>query len=142
MNVIRNESTLLERLTNPDPTGSRRLDLDMGRVKRSILNHLQQMFNTRHGHAPAQPDYGIPDLNTFMFEFPESIAPMRQAIERSIEKYEPRLKHVKAVWVRDEENPLNIRFEISARLAMDKGNIPFKFSTQVGSASSLDLSEI
>ncbi len=142
MGIIRNESSLFERLANPDPPGSRRLELDMSRLKRSILNHLQHMFNSRHGHAPAQPDFGIPDLNEFMFEFPESVTPMRQAIERSIEKYEPRLKNVKAVWVRDEDNPLNIRFEISARLAIEKGNVPFKFATQVGSASGLDLSEV
>lgn len=142
MAVLRNESRLFERLANPEPPGSRRLEFDLGRFKQSILDHLYHMFNSRHGHAPAQPDYGIPDLNEFMFEFPDSITPMRQAIERSIEKYEPRLKNVKAVWVRDEDNPLNIRFEISARLAVATGNVPFRFSTQVGSASGLDLSEV
>ncbi len=142
MAVIRNELRLFERLAHPEPPGGRRLELDIGLLKRSIINHLQHMFNSRHGHAEAQPDYGIPDLNAFMFEFPDSITPMRQAIERSIEKYEPRLKNVKAVWVRDEENPLNIRFEITARLAVDKGSVPMKFATQVGAASGLDLSEI
>ncbi len=142
MSSIRNESTLFERLVNPEPPGARRLEIDTGRLKRSILNHLQHMFNSRHGHAPAQPDYGIPDLNEFMFEFPDSITPMRQAIEQSIEKYEPRLKNVRALWVRDEDNALNIRFEITARLATDKGNVPFKFATQVGSASGLDIGEI
>jgi type VI secretion system protein len=142
MSPIRNESTLFERLVNPEPPGARRLEIDAGHLKRSILNHLQHMFNSRHGHAPAQPDYGIPDLNEFMFEFPDSVTPMRQAIEKSIEKYEPRLKNVKAVWVRDEDNPLNIRFEITARLAVEKGNIPFRFATQVGSVQGLDLSEV
>jgi type VI secretion system protein len=142
MGTVRNASTLFERLVDPAPPGSVRLAFDVGRLKRSILNHLQHMFNSRHGHAPAQPDYGIPDLNEFMFEFPDSITPMRQAIERSIEKYEPRLKNVKAIWVRDEDNPLNIRFEISARLALETGNVPFKFATQVGSVSGLDLSEV
>ena len=136
------ERTLFERLTDPDPPSSRRLELDIGRLKHSILLHLQKMLNSRHSHAPAQPDYGIPDLNEFMFSFPESIGPMRQAIERSIEKYEPRLKNVKATWVPDEENPLNIRFEISARLALEQGNVPLKFATQVGSASGLDMLEM
>lgn len=142
MPEIRNELRLFERLISPEPPSGRRLTLDVSLLKRSIINHLQHMFNSRHGHAPAQPDFGIPDLNAFMFEFPDSITPMRQAIERSIEKFEPRLKNIKAVWVRDEENPLNIRFEITARLAIDGGNVPLKFATQVGSASSLDVSEI
>lgn len=100
------------------------------------------MLNSRHGHAPAQPDYGVPDLNEFMFSFPESITTMKQAIERSIEKYEPRLKNVKATWVADEENSLNIRFEISARLALEKGNVQLKFATQVSKASGLDALEM
>lgn len=142
MPSIRTDTTLMERLANPEAPGSRRLDLDVGRLKRSVLSHLQHMFNSRHGHAPAQPDYGIPDLNEFMFEFPDSVGPMRQAIERSIEKYEPRLKNVKAVWIRDDDDPLNIRFEVTARLAIDKGNVPFKFATHLGSASGLDVGEV
>ena len=136
------ERTLFERLTDPDLPGSQRLELDVSRLKRSVLLHLQKMLNSRHGHAPAQPDYGVPDLNEFMFSFPESITTMKQAIERSIEKYEPRLKNVKATWVADEENPLNIRFEISARLALEKGNVPLRFATQVGKASGLDALEM
>jgi type VI secretion system protein len=136
------ERTLFERLAQPDPPGSRRLELDIPLLKRSIIAHLQKMLNSRHGHAPAQPDYGIPDLNEFMFSFPESIGPMRQALERSIEKYEPRLKNVKATWVADEEHPLNIRFEISARLALETENVSLKFATQAGTASGLDLMEM
>ena len=136
-----NERTLLERLADPDPPGGRRLQLDVERLKRSVLAHLRKMLNTRHGHAPAQPDYGIPDLNEFMYAFPDSVAPMRQAIERSIEKYEPRLRNVKAVWVADADNPLNIRFEISARLVSDTGAVPVTFATRVSSASALDVGE-
>ena len=80
------ERTLLERLANPEPPGARRLALDVNRLKRSVLLHLQKMLNSRQGLSPAQPDYGIPDLNEFMFAYPDSISPMRQAIEQSIEK--------------------------------------------------------
>lgn len=139
------ERTLFERLIQPDPPGSRRLDrleIDIPLLKRSIIAHLQKMLNSRHGHAPAQPDYGIPDLNEFMFSFPESIGPMRQALERSIEKYEPRLKNVRATWIADEENPLNIRFEISAKLALETINVSLKVATQTGTVSGLDMLEM
>ncbi|MEW5702019.1 MAG: type VI secretion system baseplate subunit TssE [Candidatus Zixiibacteriota bacterium] len=135
------ERTLFERLADPDPPGGRRLGIDPGRLKRSVLSHLRKMLNSRHGHAPAQPDYGIPDLNEFMFAYPDSIGPMRLAIERSIEKYEPRLRNAKAAWVADPDNPLNIRFEIAARLITEDENIPVAFSTSVGTASSLDIEE-
>lgn len=136
-----NERTLFERLADPEPPGARRLELNMDRLKRSVLRHLQHMLNSRHGHAPAQPDYGIPDLNEFMFEFPDSITPMRVAIERSIEKYEPRLKDVRATWVTDENDPLNIRFEVTARLSVEGTTVPLRFATQVGSASGIDVNE-
>lgn len=133
------EKTLFERLADPDPPGSRRLRMDVGRLKQSVLLHLRKMLNTRHGHAPAQPDYGIPDLNEFMFAMPESITPMRQAIQGSIEKYEPRLRNVHVTWVPDEEDPLNIRFEITARLVTDDEDVPVSFTTNVGSAAGLDI---
>ena len=128
------ERTLLERLANPDPGEDSRMDVDMHRLRRSVLGHLQKMLNARHGHAPAQPDYGIPDLNEFMFSMPESITPMRQAIQQSIEKYEPRLKNVVATWVPDEDDPFNIRFDIKARLIGDKQELPISFQTKIGSA--------
>ena len=135
------ERTLFERMADPDPPGTRRSALDVGRLKRSVIQHLRNMLNSRHGHAAAQPDYGIPDLNEFMFSFPESIAPMRQAIQTSIEKYEPRLKNVKATWAPDEDDPLNIHFEISARLVTEDKEIPISFRTNVGSVGGLDIDE-
>lgn len=109
--------------------------MDVHRLRQSVLRHLRKMMNTRHGHAPAQPDYGIPDLNEFMFSMPESIGPMRKAVQTAIEKYEPRLTNVKVTWVPDEDDPLNIRFEIVARLRTDKEDVPISFTTNVGSVN-------
>lgn len=97
------------------------------------------MLNSRHGHAPAQPDYGIPDLNEFMFAFPDSLTPMRQALQASIEKYEPRLRNVKVVWAPDENNPLNIRFDITARMVIGRDAIPISFATNASTASGLGI---
>ena len=134
-----NDRTLFERLMEPNPSGGRVTQLDVARLRRSVLIHLRNMLNSRHGHAPAQPDYGIPDLNEFMFAFPESKEPMRQAIQTSIEKYEPRLKNVRATWVPDEDDPLNIRFEITARLVTDDKDLPVSFTTNVGSATGIEV---
>ena len=137
-----NERTLLERLADPDPPGERRLDLDVARLKRSVQAHLLRMLNSRWDHAPAQPDYGIPDLNEFMFAYPDSVTPMRQAIQASVEKYEPRLKDVKVRWSPDEEDPLNVRFEITARLITDGDAVPVSFATNASPASGLGLDEV
>lgn len=124
------DRTLLERIAEPDP--GRHLALDTNRLRRSVLAHLQRLLNARHGHAPAQPDYGIPDLNEFMFSMPESIGPMERAIQKSIEKYEPRLARVKVKWMPEEDDPLNIRFEITARIRTDKDEMPISLTTSLG----------
>lgn len=139
--MVINDRTLFERLLAPAPTGGLVTRLDVARLRRSVLNHLRNMLNSRHGHAPAQPDYGIPDLNEFMYAFPESKEPMRQAIQTSIEKYEPRLKNVRATWVPDEDDPLNIRFEITARLVTDDKDVPVSFTTNVGSVAGIEVLE-
>ncbi|MBI5867781.1 MAG: type VI secretion system baseplate subunit TssE [candidate division Zixibacteria bacterium] len=136
-----NDRTLFERLAAPTPQGGHVTRLDVARLRRSVLSHLRNMLNSRHGHAPAQPDYGIPDLNEFMYAFPESKEPMRQAIQTSIEKYEPRLKNVRATWVPDEDDPLNIRFEITARLVTDDKDVPVSFTTNVGSVAGIEVVE-
>ena len=131
-----NERTLLERIAEPDAGGH--LALDVNRLRRSVLSHLRKLLNARHGHAPAQPDYGIPDLNEFMFSMPESIAPMQKAIQKSIEKYEPRLTKVKVAWAPDEDDPLNIRFEITARIKTGDEDVPISLTTSLGSGG-LDI---
>ncbi len=124
------ERALLERIAEPD--AGRRLALDTNRLRRSVLLHLRRILNSRHGHAPAQPDYGIPDLNEFMFSMPESIPPMQKAIQKSIEKYEPRLTRVKVTWAPDEDDRLNIRFEITARIRTDDKDVPIALTTSLG----------
>ena len=133
------ERTLLERISGPEPASDRRLELDINKLKRSVLNHLRHILNSRHGHAPAQPDYGIPDLNEFMHAFPDSITPMRQALQMSIEKYEPRLRNVRVAWTPDDDDPLNIRFEITARLVTESDEVPVTFSTNASPASGLGI---
>jgi type VI secretion system protein len=139
---VANERTLFERMADPDPPSARRLELDVARLKRSVQTHLLRMLNSRWDHAPAQPDYGIPDLNEFMFAYPDSVTPMRQAIQASVEKYEPRLKDVKVRWSPDEDDPLNVRFEITARLITDSGAVAVSFATSASPASGLDLEEV
>lgn len=135
------ERTVLERLAEPDPQGSQNLSVDVHRLRRSVLNHLRQMLNTRCGHAPAQPDYGIPDLNEFMYGYPESVTPMRMALQASIEKYEPRLRNVKVHWAPDDDDPLNVRFAISAVMVTGDDAVRVSFATSASKASGLGIDD-
>ncbi len=82
-----------------------------------ITEHLQKLLNTRQGSALIAPDYGIPDFTELLHSYPESVRDMERALKSAISKYEPRLKGVRVRFIPDEDDPLNLRFEIMARLA-------------------------
>ena len=125
------EQTLLERIDNPEQ-GGYRLTADPHRTIESVLTHLRKMLNVRQGSVATLPDYGIPDLNSLFTEYPDAVQALRRIIRASLEKYEPRLRRVTVRYLPDEENPLILRFEIKARLAMDDQDAPIRFETVVG----------
>jgi len=125
------EQTLLERIDNPEQ-GGYRLTADPHRVIESVLTHLRKMLNVRQGSVSTLPDYGIPDLNSLFTQYPDAIQALRRIIRDSLEKYEPRLQRVNVRYLPDEENPLLLRFEITARLVMDDQDPPIRFETVVG----------
>jgi type VI secretion system protein len=135
------ERRLFERLVDPDPPGSRRRGLDIRRLTGSVVCHLRCLMNSRHGCTPIRADYGIPDLNEFVFALPDSLGAMRQAIQKAIEQYEPRLRAVRVKYIADPDRPLDVRFEISARLVTEGEEVPISFSTRTGGLSGLEIME-
>jgi len=128
---VSSEQTLLERIDNPEQ-GGYRLTADPHRTIESVLTHLRKMLNVRQGSVATLPDYGIPDLNSLFTEYPDAVQALRRIIRASLEKYEPRLRRVTVRYLPDEENPLILRFEIKARLAVDDQDSPIRFETVVG----------
>jgi len=138
---VANERTLLERLVSPPAASFRRVKIDLQKLSDSIILHLRRMMNARHGFTPALPDYGLPDLNECIFSFPDSLTYLKQALQTSIEKYEPRLSRVRVIYFEDPENPLEIHFDIQARLETTEETVTFAFSTKVGSAGGVEVLE-
>jgi type VI secretion system protein len=129
--LVAMERTLLERIDNPEQ-GGYRLTADPHRTIESVLTHLRKMLNVRQGSVCTLPDYGIPDLNSLFTQYPDAVMALRRIIKESLEKYEPRLRRVNVRYLPDEENPLLLRFEITARLVMDDQDSPIRFETVVG----------
>ena len=125
------ERTLLERIDNPQQ-GGYRLTADPHRTVESVLEHLRKMLNVRQGSVCTLPEYGIPDLNSLFMQYPDAVLALRRIIRESLEKYEPRLRRVNVRYIPDEDDPLILRFEITARLAMDEKDSPIRFETVVG----------
>lgn len=112
------ERTLLERIARPEENVST-INLQPRKVADSVLSHLDKIMNTREGSCAANPDYGLPDFNDLVHRFPDAIYELRRAIKRCIEKFEPRLTRVKVSYAPDDNNPIHLRFEITANLVID-----------------------
>ncbi len=120
---------LFDRLREPDSLAVRSIHQRTEDVADSVLEHLQRMLNVRHGDAPAAPEYGIPALEAAHITISED---MRRAMEKSIRTYEPRLDGVRVRHVPcDDEDPLKVRFEISARLSTDEESVRVQFQSEV-----------
>jgi type VI secretion system protein len=102
---------ILSRISTTDP--SRPVD-----EVRSIIGNLRVLLNTRVGNASACPDFGVIDFVDLVHEFPGAAAVLQRSIRDTISEYEPRLKNVR-VRVVPSDDPLQLSFEISARLASD-----------------------
>jgi type VI secretion system protein len=135
--IMISETRLLQRLR--EPLGERRTDIRTARLSDSILQHLELMLNTWHGNTLIQEDYGIAHLSDVLHNFPGGLRDMEAGIRATIEKYEPRLRHVR---VNFEENPdemLELRFQITAQLAVGDEEEAVWFETIVDSSGRLKV---
>ena len=133
------ERSLFERIRRGEQGGERSLRVAPEEQAESVMRHLQKMLNVRQGGVPALPSYGMPDFNDMIFRFPDAIFEIQRAIRRSIEEYEPRLKRVRVTHVVDEDDPLNLRFEIRAQLVTGTLQESIWFETIVDTAGHISV---
>lgn len=125
------DRSFLERLRNPEADRTRTLHENTNRLVESVLANLRHLLNSRHGVAPIQADYGIPDLSDLLHSFPEANARMRAAVKAAIEKYEPRLRRVSVKQTNDPEDIFTLRMEITAELVTEGTKTPVWFETRI-----------
>lgn len=113
------EERLLERIRLWKKEPMRRGKEEPRRVIDSVLRHLRRILNTKQGNVLIAEDYGVPDFSDFLNALPDSIRDIERNIRTAIQKYEPRLTGVRVNFIPQEEDPLSLRFQILARLAMD-----------------------
>jgi type VI secretion system protein len=131
--------SLLERIDSGEKSGQQTLDIDWDSTAQSVLTHLRKMFNTRQDSAPAFPDYGMPDFNDVVSRFPHAIIEIRRAIRECLSKYEPRLTSVRVQYLPDEENPLLLKFEITAKLKTGEERVPVAYQTVLAADGRVDV---
>ncbi|MCB9877484.1 MAG: type VI secretion system baseplate subunit TssE [Planctomycetes bacterium] len=113
------ESTLFERLREARAARDPSMSLDRARLRRSIAENLRRIFTSRELHAPAQPDYGMPDPNQVLHAWDGGAELMRKKLKSCVEQFEPRLRDVRVLHIESAELGHAIQFTLHAKLASD-----------------------
>jgi type VI secretion system protein len=133
------EHRLLDRIRLMDKNPQRRITEEPAQMIRSIQQHLQRILNTRQGSAPIAEDFGVPDFTNFTSAFPDSQRGMERMLRQTIQKYEPRLKGIRVGFFMQEDDPLTISFQITARLVLKDHKDPVSFESRVDSSGHVRL---
>jgi len=136
-------TSILDRLVDMEPGVSRepvqhRL-FDISRIKAMVVRDLENLLNTRRQILPVPASYKEVNNSVFMYgigdftsENPRSPSVrrrLRQDIEKTISRFEPRLKNVTVRLEEDIEAGRNIRFRISGTLVVESETEPVTFDT-------------
>lgn len=137
------QASLLDRLIDDDPGNSResvqyRL-LDVRQVKAFVVRDLENLLNSRRSITvlPAQfrelensvATYGLKDFTAKNTDSQKLRQDIRKDVERSIARFEPRLKNVKVDLETGTKKERNLSFRISAMLVVDPIREPVAFDT-------------
>lgn len=87
----------------------------------SIKSHLSKVLNARPGGCQSTIELGIVDFNDATASVTDFRQNIEHAIRRCIENYEPRISSVSVRSVANDDDPLSLRFYISAQVNF--GNI-------------------
>ncbi|RKZ06097.1 type VI secretion system baseplate subunit TssE [Candidatus Fermentibacteria bacterium] len=136
-------TSILDRLVDMEPGVSRepvqhRL-FDISRIKAMVVRDLENLLNTRRQILPVPASYKEVNNSVFMYgigdftsENPRSPSvrrQLRQDIEKTISRFEPRLKNVTVRLEEDIEAGRNVRFRISGMLVVESETEPVTFDT-------------
>ena len=133
------EERLIERIRLREKQPDRSTTEDPKKIIASVLSHLQKVLNTRQGSAQIAEDFGMPDLTDYLRGYPASLREVEKSLRQTITKYEPRLKSLRVRFVPQDEDPLALNFQISARLATGGTEEPVSFESQVGSDGKINI---
>ncbi len=61
----------------------------------SVLANVRQILNARQGCCQIRQDFGLPDLTSIADEASEIVSSIAKAVATQLERFEPRLRHVR-----------------------------------------------
>ncbi len=137
------QASILDRLIDLDPgvsheSAQQRL-VDIRQIKGSVVRDLEQLLNARRHIFPPSPAltetnnslyvYGLGDFTSQNPRSPTVRQQLRQDIERTVARFEPRLRTVTVQFETRNPNERNLRFRITGMLVVDPVVEPVTFDT-------------
>jgi type VI secretion system protein len=107
----------------------------------SVAAHLAKMLSTRAGSVQTLADYGLPDLNDMRLSLHDALTSARLAIERFIERYEPRLSHVRVVALPHDTDPLRLAFRVEGLLEAEGVRRQVSFAARLDGGGQVKVSQ-
>ncbi|WP_322049842.1 type VI secretion system baseplate subunit TssE [Paraburkholderia bannensis] len=81
----------------------------------SVRDNIERILNSRRGSLAHLPDFGLDDLSEIYRHLPSSTHKLRNAIESTLLKYEPRLKRIE-IEVQSPEPGIMVSFTMKCHL--------------------------
>ena len=103
----------------------------------SVVRNLTFLLNARRGAIAHLPDYGLPDLGSLYRGMPDSIEELRQTVQETIEKYEPRLRRVRVKVLPSESSHMRLALMLTSELDGER----VRFTTTFSSAEPVMVGE-
>jgi type VI secretion system protein len=124
---------LLSRIDSEEGTSSRSLD-----ASTSIVEHLRVLLNTRKGDSVTVPNFGVVDFTDLVHSFPSAVQTLQATIRATVLEFEPRLRNISVRHVPDDD-PLVVRFEITAQPADRSARGVLRFRTQMSPGGKVEV---
>jgi len=113
-------SRLFERLATPQQPAPLQEEARLVEVVESIKRHLVELLNSHPGNCACAPDLGLLDFNDATIGVLDLELNIQQAIRQCIERFEPRVMRVDVESLPNSGDPLQLRFQVHATVALGK----------------------
>ncbi len=137
------QASILDRLVDDEPGVSHepvqyRL-VSLGQIKASVIRDLENLLNTRRQILIFPVEYNLVNDSLFVYGLQDFTSKnpgspfvrqqLRQDIEKTISRFEPRLKNVSVDLETTDHNERNLRFRIKGLLVIEPVAEPVTFDT-------------
>ena len=82
----------------------------------SVQQNVQRILNSRAGALKHLPDYGLPDLTNIYKALPASAHMLKQQMEATLLKYEPRIRSIDVAILDNDDPGVLMSFEMTCHL--------------------------